>query len=183
MHLTAPCRRRLHAVLVAALLTLLASTPAVAGVSTLLDAFNAASPGSGYDTLVTLDRDTIYTGGLTLPAGNHCIIGNGALVNLQASSVQVGDGVSLDVSGVSFTNGTYGLDISGTGVGHVECCNFINNNDGLRAWDTASVTLLSCNFVDNDHYGVYRYEYALVHNAYNNAWGNTANDYVYYCPG
>jgi len=184
MRCSNPCRLRGPGRVVwLVMLLALVVTPATAGVQTLLDAYTAASPGSGYDTLLVLDPADIYTGGLTLPAGHHCIVGNGALVNLQGGSLLVEDGAALDISGISLTNGTYGLDFVGAAMGHVECCNFIQNTDGLRAWDTASVTLLSNNFVGNSHYGVYRNEYAPVFNAYNNAWNNGSNDYVYFCPG
>jgi hypothetical protein len=176
-------RRQLLAFLVVALLTLLGAAPATAGVETLADAFSAASPGSGYDTLLVLDAGTNYTGGLTIPAGNHCILGNGAVVNLQGLSVAAGDGVILDIIGVSFVNGNIGVDFTDGSMGHVECCNFYNNYDGLRAWEGSSVTLVSCNFVNNNHYGVYRHEYAGVYNAFNNAWNNTANDYENISPG
>lgn len=176
-------RRPLSALGVVMLLAVLGATPAAAGVETLSNAFDAASSGSGYDTLLVLDGENIYTGGLTLPPGNHCILGNGAVLNLQGLSVEAGNGVILDVSGCSFTNGVMGLDFTAGSMGHVECCNFIGNNDGLRAWEGSSVTLVSNNFVDNSHYGVYRHEYGGVFNAYNNAWGNAVNDYVYFCPG
>ncbi len=176
-------RRPLYAFWVVMLLVLLGATPATAGVETLDNAFSAASPGSGYDTLLVLDPANIYTGGLIVPPGNHCIVGNGATLNLQNLSVEVGAGVILDVSGVSFTNGNMGIDFTAGSMGHVECCNFINNYDGLRAWEGSAVTLVSCNFVDNDHYGVYRHEYGGVHNAFNNAWNNATHDYVYFCPG
>lgn len=176
-------RRTLYACLMMILLALPGATPAAAGVETLASAFSAAAPGSGYDTMLVLDGANIYNGGLTLPPGNHCILGNGATINLQGQSVEAGDGVILDVSGCSLTNGTTGLDFTAGSMGQVECCNFINNYDGLRAWEGSSVTLVSNNFVDNDHYGVYRHEYGGVQNAFNNAWGNAAYDYVYYCPG
>lgn len=176
-------RRLWRAFWMVVLLALISASPAAAGVEALASAFSAASPGSGYDTMLVLDAANIYTGGLTVPPGNHCILGNGAMVNLQGQSVEAGDGVILDVSGVSFTNGNMGLDFTDGAMGHVECCNFIDNYDGLRAWEGASLTLVSNNFVDNDHYGVYRHEYGAVHNSYNNAWNNAVNDYVYYCPG
>lgn len=176
-------RRLIRAFRMVMLLALLGALPAAAGAAVLSDAFTAASPGSGYDTMLVLDGATIYTGGLSLPAGHHCIMGNGAVINLQGLSVEAGDGVILDVSGCSFTNGNMGLDFTAGSMGHVECCNFINNYDGLRAWEGSSVTLASCNFVNNNHYGVYRHEFGAVHNSFNNAWSNTTNDYVYFCPG
>lgn len=176
-------RRPSRGFLAVMLLALLGLATATAGAETLSSVFSAASPGSGYDTMLVLQGGSQYTGGLTLPPGQHCILGNGATINLQGQSVAAGDGVILDVSGLSFTNGSMGLDFTAGSMGHVECCNFVNNYDGLRAWEGASVTLASCNFVGNNHYGVYRHEYASVHNSYNNAFDNTVYDYVYYCPG
>ena len=72
----------------------------------------------------------VYTGGLNLPAGNHCIVGNGAVINLQGLSVEAGAGVVLDISGVSFTNGNRGIDFTAGATGMVECCNFIDNYAG-----------------------------------------------------
>jgi len=183
MSTTDHLRRLWRASWMVLLLALISASPATAAVESLSNAFYAASPGSGYDTMLVLDESTGYTGGLTLPPGTHCIVGNGATINLQGQSVEAGDGVFLDVSGVSFTNGSMGLDFTIGAMGHVECCNFVNNHDGLRVWEGASVTLVSNNFVGNQHYAVYRHEYGAAHNAYNNAWGNAENDYVYYCPG
>lgn len=165
------------------LLAFSVTVPLSADVMTLTDAFSAASPGSGYDTMLVLDPANTYTGGLVLPAGNHCIVGNGATINLQSGSISAGDGVVLDVSGCSIVNGNNGVSFTGGALGNIECCNFYGNYNGLYVWDTSSVTVVSCNFVNSDHYGVYREEHAIVYNAFNNAWNNADNDYVYYCPG
>jgi len=171
------------ALTVMTLLAFCVAVPSTAEVVTLSDAFSAASPGSGYDTMLVLDSANTYTGGLTLPVGNHCIVGNGATINLQSGSIAAGDDVVLDVVGCSIVNGNNGLSFAGGALGNIESCNFFGNYNGLYVWDTASVTVVNCNFVNSSHYGVYRNEYAIVYNAYNNAWNNTDNDYVYYCPG
>jgi hypothetical protein len=168
----------------AILLAVLAAPGSFVQAATLADAFAAAGPGAGYDTLVVLDPAVIYTGGLTVPAGEHCLVSLGARVDLQSGSVVVEPGACLDVYGCSFARGNIALDYGSGARGEVIHCNFYNNYIGVKFWDGAAVTLINDTFTANTHYGVYRYEYhGGSYITHCDAWGNTDGDYIEFCPG
>ena len=86
-----------------ALMTVLAvavfATPA--GAVSLREAYEAATPGSGYDRVITLQTGQVYTGGLLIgpvlsprgwglegePGEDVKIIGNGAILDLRGEQI------------------------------------------------------------------------------------------------
>ena len=55
----------------------------------LQDVYQSAQPRLGYDKLLILHPDSVYTGGLTITNEKIGIRGNGALINLQGYEITV----------------------------------------------------------------------------------------------
>lgn len=150
----------------------------------LQQAYSEATPGAGYDKLVFLNPDEVYTGGLHLLGETVCIISCGAEVDLQGSRIMVEPSALLDICGVVLTNSdSAALKYSGAGVGWIDHCTFWGNYDCVYFWDGADMTLTSNVFSFSSHYGVYCHEDAQRWMAFNDAWENAAGHYKEYCPG
>ncbi len=65
---------------------------------TLQKLYNDALPGEGYQKLIILEGDSIYTGGLIQDVQSLCIHGNGAIIDLMGASLTVeGENQLLDI--------------------------------------------------------------------------------------
>ncbi len=149
----------------------------------LQQAFDEAVPGAGYDRIVYLDQEFLYTGGLTLSDGNYCLISSGAVVDLEGSRIIVNPTATLDVSGLVLTNSdSAALKYSGAGQGWVDHVTFYGNYDGLYFWQNSVMKITSCIFSDQSHYGVFCHQTCERWMAYNDAWANAAGNYKELCP-
>jgi hypothetical protein len=102
--------------------------PLLLQAHTLQEIYNQAIPGLGYNRLIVLERDSIYTGGLVISDESVGIRGRGALIDLQGSSISV--------------NGVSSIDIDG--------CIIINGYNGLYAQDAVNARVTRCTFYQND---------------------------------
>ena len=149
----------------------------------LQQAFDQASPGAGYDRIVYLDRETLYTGGLELAGGNYCIISSGAVVDLEGSRIIVNSPATLDISGVVLANSdSAALKFTSSGHGWVDHVTFCWNYDGLYFWQGSDLKITSSIFANSARYGVYCYNDCDRWMGYNDAWSNTGGDYKEFCP-
>lgn len=135
-------------------LALAAALRIPAGAISLRAAFEQAGPGQGYDKYVELETGEIYTGGLLIgpvyspiswrlegaPGVDVCIVGNGAILDLQGSQLCVSYcNNRLDVSDCIVVNGNIrfrGMNLSGYAVqprGSVRHVTFYRPHDyGVR---------------------------------------------------
>jgi hypothetical protein len=158
------------------------------GIS-LQDAYNSAEPADGYDKYVMLDANIVYTGGLGLFEGNIKIDGNGAVIDLQS-----GGGIwvygeaaypcHVDIQECSVKNSDYfGISYAGTSTGSIINCNLIENDFGVKLFDSTHVVIKNCNFISNTTYGLGIYsEIPIAEISYCNAWNNGDADYMENCP-
>ena len=162
----------------------------VAGGTTLQSIFDSSGPGNGYDKLVTLSPDVIYTGGLGIFEGNVLIDGHGAIIDLQGGTgIWVyGDEIipaNLDIQYITLLNGEwYGVFYGGLATGNITNCNFINNGYGVQLYDFSEIQIKNSNFVENLYYGVALVTTTPLCNVnYCNAWGNGEAPWGENCPG
>lgn len=149
----------------------------------LQQAFDQAVPGAGYDRIVYLDRETMYTGGLELSDGNFCIISSGAVVDLEGGRIIVNSTATLDVCGVALANSdSAALKFNASGHGWVDHVTFCWNYDGLYFWQGSTMKVTSSIFANSARYGVYCYNDCERWMAFNDAWSNTGGDYREFCP-
>jgi len=169
-------------------IALIAGSMLTAGMlyaETLIQAYNAASAGSGYDKLILLDRNTLYTGGLELSDESVCILSAGAVIDLQGGLIYVNSSASLDICGVVLKNGSSddaALKYNDGVKSWVDHCTFFDNYTGLRFWQNADLKITSNIFSESSHYGVYAHEYTTMWMSNNDAWQNKDGDYRMFCP-
>ena len=151
----------------------------------LIQAYNDASAGSGYDRLILLDRNTLFTGGLELSDESVCILSVGAVIDLQGGQIYVNSSSSLDICGVVLKNGSgneAALKYNDGVKSWIDHCTFFDNYTGLQFWQNADMKITSNIFAESSHYGVYAHEYTTMWMCNNDAWQNQDGDYRMYCP-
>ncbi len=151
---------------------------------TLQEAYQNASPGLGYDRLVLLNPDSIYTGGLNIVDEKVGIKGFGAIIDLNNDSISVTGQSIIDLDGCVIINGAAGLYLDGPVVSRVSQCTFYGNQYGIliKSGDASIVvynTILAHQF---------RYGFACQKSTqrilyYLDAFQNTQGNYVEWCPG
>ena len=166
-------------ILIPVLVLLLCATSGMA--VTLQQAYDAAGPGAGYQKLVYLDNETLYTGGLTLSTGPTCIISDGALIDLQGSRLIVTGNNQLDVCGVVLIGSDSAAIKYDAGKGWIDRVTFAQNYDGVTCWINANMRLTSNIFSFGTRYGFYCHDTGTRWIAYNDAWSNPGGDYRRWC--
>lgn len=152
----------------------------------LIQAYNNAAPGAGYDRMIVLDPETVYTGGLVIFNEAVCILSAGAQIDLRNSQILVNPTAMLDICGVVVRNGVNNdaaLKYGDVGTRWIDHCTFYDNYDGVRFWDNSDMVLTSNIFSYSSHYGVYTHVDAERWMAFNDAWQNTSGNYKEWCPG
>ena len=159
------------------------------GIS-LQETFDSAGPLNEYDKYLSLETDVIYTGGLGIFEGRVKIDGNGAMIDLQS-----GGGIwiygeeaypcHVEIEKCSIQNSEYfGISFAGTSTGSIINCNLIDNDFGVKLFDSTYVVIKNCNFVSNARYGLGIYSaIPIAEISYCNAWDNGEADYIENCPG
>ena len=61
----------------------------ILNAATLQSAYDSAKSGEGYNKLIILNKDSIYTGGFTQNVQMVCIHGNGAIIKLEGDTIKV----------------------------------------------------------------------------------------------
>tara|TARA_Y100001970_G_scaffold268251_1_gene359281 strand:- start:1379 stop:1894 length:516 start_codon:yes stop_codon:yes gene_type:complete len=156
---------------------------------TLQEAYNNSNSFQEYDKYVTLEPNSVYTGGLGIFEGDVYINCNGSIIDLQE-----GNGIwvyadetypsSLDVEHCTIINSLYyGVSYGGTSHGSIKNCNLINTNFGIKLFDESNVSIINSIFAKNNSVGVAMYtEDPTLHTSYSLFWEN-ADDCMENCPG
>ncbi len=152
--------------------------------------YDDAQPFEDYNKHLILEENQIYTGGLGIYEGRVFIQGNGAIIDLlNGGGIWVfGDTdypAHLDIEYSTVINGAYyGISYAGTSTGKIENCNFVNNDFGLKFFDTCIVEVKNSNFVGCGTYGLGLYSMTpIVDVNYCNFWENADGDLQENCPG
>ena len=155
----------------------------------LQEAYDNAESGLGYNKYIQLEPNQIYTGSIGIYEGSVLIDGNGAIIDLQNENgiwIYSDDysTANLDMRYCSIINGAYhGVSYSGNATGNIINCNFINNDYGIKVFDTCSLNITNCNFIDNNSLGFGMIgELTTIDLSYSNFWNNAENIQEN-CPG
>ena len=151
--------------------------------------YDNASNESGYDKYINLNSGEVYTGGIGIYDGTVFINGNGAIIDLQNQnglwvySDNYSD-ATLDIQYCSIINGAYESVIySGDATGSIRNCNFINNDIGIKIYDTSDINITNCNFINNSFVGLAIIgETTTIDLSYSNFWDND-DGIMENCPG
>ena len=160
---------------------------------TLEFAYVTAGPQDGYEKYVELSPSVTYTGGLTIPVGDTaCIRGNGALIDLQGSTIHVeGKTVWLDIDYCVLVNGgDPAYSVSEAALNFVASYGSVTNNTiygntvGVRVYLSGmNGIIIKNNIVMNNAYaGVLCQLGSEPHVIFNDTWGNSGyGDYAMDC--
>ena len=156
---------------------------------TLQEAFNEAGPNGNYEKYLILEPNQIYTGGVGIYEGDIFIDCQGSIVDLQEQNgiwvySDENSNAGLDIEYLSIINGAYhGISYSGNATGNIINCNFINNDYGIKVFDTCTLNIANCNFINNTTLGFGMIgELTNIDLNYSNFWGN-GNNILENCPG
>ena len=155
----------------------------------LQEMYDNADSQYGYDKYIELDGNQTYTGSIGIYQGSVLIDGNGAIIDLENQNgiwVYSDDSSTaiLDIRYSSIINGAYhALSYSGNATGNIINCNFINNDFGMKVFDTCDLNIINCNFIDNITLGLGMIgAITNVSLSYSNFWNNGDN-ILENCPG
>jgi hypothetical protein len=151
---------------------------------TLQQAYNNAAPGLGYDRLILLESNIIYTGGLAITGEKVGIKGLGTVIDLQGDSI-FADGASvLDLDGCVIINGGSGLSLQSSASALVTHCTFYNNEIGIRCFSAGGmIEVMNTILANNTRYGIASCEEISRSLHYMDAYQNLQGNYVEWCPG
>lgn len=173
------------------LVVLLALVVAISSAfaKTLQQAYDEAGTGEGYDKLVILSPNEVYTGRCTVLTGKKsCIRGNGALCDLQKGTVlATGSGTDLYITGCCLINSNeYSGAIAvyeganATVDGNTIC----KSNMGVVVWLNSTAVIKNNIIWGNVQYGVARHENTpTLTISYNDVDNNPGGNYMYLCVG
>ncbi|MGD8718420.1 MAG: right-handed parallel beta-helix repeat-containing protein [Candidatus Zixiibacteriota bacterium] len=157
---------------------------------TLQSAYDEAGSGEGYDKLLVLDPNIVYTGGLGVLQGKKsCIRGNGALIDLERNQIYCSQaGTEVHITGCCFVNGSANdaaIAIQDGATGVIDSNTICKGLDGIKVWIDSSATIKNNIIYGNSRYGVacYQTSYPSANISYNDVDTNYAGNYAYYCPG
>jgi hypothetical protein len=167
------------------ILLLLFFSSSLIRAGTLLEAYQNAVPGLGYDKLIILHPDSIYTGGLTITDEKVGIRGNGATIDLVGGSyILVNGNSTIEIDGCVIVKGSYGLQCEGEVSAYITQCTFFGNNIGISYMSTVgSIEVYNTIISNSNQYGFACHEnsYRILH--YIDSYANAGGNYMEFCPG
>jgi parallel beta-helix repeat protein len=160
---------------------------------TFQSAYDEAVPGEGYDKLLILDPEVVYTGGLGVLQGKKsCIRGNGALCDLEGGQVYASQpGTQLDITGCCLYNGSGSgaIYVADSATANIDGNTICKSGVGLYVWTYGSATVKNNIIYKNNNssgkmLGVASHQSTgSLSILYNDVDGNPGGNYMYYCPG
>jgi len=157
--------------------------------ATLQEVYDAAGPNGQYTKYLVLDAGVTYTGGLIVPSTDRaCIKGNGAILDLQTSTIQMqGMGAKLDIDHCVIKNGCLpSSEYSEGALSYIGCSGRVLNNTfygntiGIRIYLTGqdSVVVMNNIFAHNSVAGVLFLLGSEPNVSYNDSWANGLYNYA-----
>jgi parallel beta-helix repeat protein len=164
------------------------AVPAAFGKS-LQQAYDEAGSGGGYDKLLVLDPNEVYTGRCEVLAGKKsCIRGNGALCDLKDNQIYAGQSqTELYLTGCCIING---YSNSGAVAVYYGANAIIDGNTicksgmGIMVWRDSTATVKNNIIWGNTKYGIAKHEYTSGPTIlYDDVSNNPGGNYMYQCVG
>ncbi|GAB4379737.1 MAG: hypothetical protein Kow0042_29410 [Calditrichia bacterium] len=151
--------------------------------ATLQSVYQNAASGLGYDKLMILESDSVYTGGISINNQKVAIKGRGALIDLAGDRIFVQGQSVLDMDGCVVINGADGILYQDQSSGLVTQSTFYGNQIGIRFESTGGyLEVYNTILAYNTLYGFASIEGISHILHYINAFQNYQGDYVEWCP-
>jgi hypothetical protein len=167
------------------LILLLLFSSVLVKAGTLLEAYQNALPGMGYDKLIVLHPDSVYTSGLNIVDEKVGIRGNGAVINLIGGSSIIVTGVStIEIDGCIIIRGAFGIHCDGNIDAYISQCTFYGNETAISYMATmGSITVFNTIISNSSQFGFACNEYSARTLSYIDAYQNMGGNYMQFCPG
>ncbi|MFZ0391965.1 MAG: right-handed parallel beta-helix repeat-containing protein [Calditrichia bacterium] len=122
--------------------------------ASLQQVYDEAGAGLGYDKLLLLHPDSLYTGGLAISTEQVGIKGYGALIDLNNGSIEVLGNSRLEIDACIIINGSIGLNIPAEASVLVTHCTFYGNQTGIQFMSvTGAIEVYNTILAQNTQYG------------------------------
>jgi hypothetical protein len=152
--------------------------------STLHEMYDHALAGLGYDKLIILDGDSIYTGGLVLSNEKIGIKGRGAIIDLQGSTIDVSGNAVFDLDECVVLNGSSGIYATQSVSSRITHCTFCDNQIGIYFMAASGrIEVLNTVIANNSQYGFACEKSTIRILHYIDTFNNMEGDYLEWCPG
>ena len=152
---------------------------------TLLEAYQNAVSGMGYDRLIILHPDSTYIGGLIILDEKVGIRGNGAIIDLAGGEyIYVSGNSTIEIDGCVIMDGAYGIHCEGNITAYISQCTFYRNTTAISFMTTmGSIEVYNTIISNSNHYGFASIEGAYRVLNYIDAYANADGNYMEFCPG
>lgn len=151
--------------------------------TTLQQIYLNASPGLGYDRLMILHPDSIYTGGISVLNEKIGIKGYGAIVELNGDSIFVDGESQIDIDGCVIINGNSGLAAHGSTNSLITHCTFYGNVIGIHFMSAGAIEVVNTIIANNSRFGYACDETSVCVLHYLDSYQNTQGNYMEWCSG
>lgn len=155
------------------------------GFSTVLqDIYENAVSGQGYDKLLILHSDSIYTGGLLIAHPKVGIKGQGAIIDLTGGTIAINGNAEIDLDGCIIINGNSGLHAIESVTARITQCTFYGNQIGIHFMAASGVIeVVNTIIMRSTQYGFACEESTIRTLHYIATYDNLQGDYMEWCPG
>lgn len=160
--------------------------PFIINATTLEEMYLASGPGMGYDHLIILEKDSVYTGGITVTDKSVGIKGHGAHIDLNGASIEANGEAKIDIDACVITGGTNALFLKNISCAKISNCTFNGNQNAIlcdKSTHTGMIEVLNTILSNNSDYGFACSPYTIIKLHYIIAYQNAAYDYAKWCPG
>jgi len=158
--------------------------PFLINATTLEQMFLSSGPGLGYDHLILLEKDSVYTGGITINSESVGIKGNGAIIDLVGHSIYVSGLSTFEIDGCVLKNGLNAIYLTSDARSKVTHCTFYGNLNGILCdGHIGYVEVENSIFSNNSSYGFACCEETVRSLQFINMYQNALGDYMEWCPG
>jgi len=153
------------------------------GTTNLQQVYSDALPGLGYDRLLILHPDSIYSGGISVTNEKIGIKGYGAIIDLAGDSIHVFGQSQIDIDGCVIINGSSGLAAHGNVNSLITQCTFYGNQIGVHFMSSGCIEVVNTIISNNSRYGYACDETSVCILHFIDSYQNTQGNFMEWCSG
>jgi nitrous oxidase accessory protein NosD len=153
------------------------------GATSLQQVYSDAQPGLGYDRLLILHPDSMYSGGISVTNEKIGIKGYGAIIDLAGDSINVSGESQIDIDGCVIINGGSAVAAHGTVNGLITQCTFYGNQIGIHFMSSGCMEVMNTIISNNSRYGYACDETSVCILHYLDSYQNSQGNFMEWCSG
>ena len=151
--------------------------------ATLQQVYQTAAPGLGYDKLMILHPDSVYSGGISITDEKVGIKGYGAIIDLNGDSISVDGESQIDIDGCVILDGGSALAAHGSTNALISQCTFYGNEIGIHFMSAGFIEVVNTIISNSTRYGYACDETSVCVLHYLDSYQNTQGNYMEWCSG